>query len=286
MRFNAMYWLAARLGLAFAVVAAGCFLPAAGQGANLETSNPDRVIVELFAARDSGQIGVTLIPKDSKQANVLIENKTNKPLTVKLPEAFAGVPVLAQWGNQGGFGGGGGRGRGGGGGFGGGGFGGGQGFGGGMGGGGMGGMGGMGGGGMGGMGMGGMFNLAPEKVGKIKVTTVCLEHGKPDPSPRMAYELKPLESFTADPKVYELCSMLGRGKIDQRAAQAAAWHLADKMSWQQLAHKQIKHLNGRREPYFQQAEILRGMQIVQEAARRAERCRTESLGKSDSLSQK
>ena len=60
-----------------------------------------------------------------------------------------------------------------------------------------GGMGGMGGGGMmggmggGGMGMGGgMFNVAPEKVGKFKVPTVCLEHGKHDPTPRVTYEIR------------------------------------------------------------------------------------------------
>ena len=45
---------------------------------------------------EKGQIAVKLIPKDSTQCRVLIENKTDKPLTVKLPETFAGVPVLAQ----------------------------------------------------------------------------------------------------------------------------------------------------------------------------------------------
>jgi hypothetical protein len=63
--------------------------------------------VELFEAMQAGQIVVRLIPKDVKQANVLIENKTKRPLTIELPDAFAGVPVNAQLGGRGGMGGGG-----------------------------------------------------------------------------------------------------------------------------------------------------------------------------------
>ena len=48
-------------------------------------------------------------------------------------------------------------------------------------------------------GMGGMMNVAPERVHKFKVKTVCLEHGKKDPNPRVPYALKPLREFTTDP---------------------------------------------------------------------------------------
>ena len=61
-----------------------------------ETTIPTDQTVEMFAAIEKGDIAVKLIPKDSTQCRVLIENKTDKPLNVKLPEAFAGVPVLAQ----------------------------------------------------------------------------------------------------------------------------------------------------------------------------------------------
>ena len=101
---------------------------------------------------DAGQIEVKIIPQNATKANVLIRNLTDKPVELRLPKAFASVPVLAQ-GMMGGMGGMGGGGMGG---MGGGGMGGGggQAGGGGMGGMGGGGMGGMGGGGMGGMGMG------------------------------------------------------------------------------------------------------------------------------------
>jgi hypothetical protein len=240
-----------------------------------ETDKAAMKTVELFAAMESGDIDVKLIPKDSKQSTVLIENKLNTPLRIKLPDAFAGVPVLGQMG----AGGVGGMGMGG--------------MGGGMGGmGGMGGgMGGMGGGmgGMGGMGMGGMggfFNVKPGKVGKLRVPTVCLEHGKTEPNPRMAYKLVPIETLTTKPEVIELCKMLGTGKLPQSAAQAAAWHFSDNMTWEQLAQKVgVDHLIGPSEPYFTGQEIQAAMQIAAESMRRAQENPTYKE-KTDSLSQK
>lgn len=212
--------------------------------------------VELFAAVEAGLIEVSFVPRDSTEATVRIKNNTKRPLTVQLPEAFAATPVLAQFG--------GGRGGGmGGGGMGGGGMGGGgQGMGGGMG-----GMG-MGGGGMGGMGMGGgggFFNVAAEKVGRFKVACVCLEHGKKEPRPAIEYELKPLDSFSTDPQLAALMSYFGRANVDQRAVQAAAWHLANGMSWQELAAKQIEYLSGPNEPYFSPQQLHFAQQLVAQA---------------------
>ena len=58
--------------------------------------------VELFAAMEAHQVDVQLIPKNAKQATVIIRNRTDKPLSIQLPEAFAGLPVLAQNNNAGG----------------------------------------------------------------------------------------------------------------------------------------------------------------------------------------
>src|SRR5688500_6036236 len=52
--------------------------------------------VEMFAAIKSGDIKVEFIPKDTNGATVIIRNNSDRPLSVILPEAFAGVPVLAQ----------------------------------------------------------------------------------------------------------------------------------------------------------------------------------------------
>jgi len=251
------------VSMAFVPNWAAAEVQAAKKAKGKRADRPAATTVEMFAAIESGELKVKLIPKDSTQATVLFTNNTDKPLNVKLPAAFAGLPVLAQ------FGGGGGNRGGGGGGFGGGG-GGNQGVGGGFGGGGGGGGGGFGGGGRGRGGGGGFFNVAPGKAIKVKVPVVCLEHGKADPRPKIPYEIKPLEKVTDKPQVVELCAMLGSGEIDQRSAQVAAWHLQNEMSWEELANKEIRHLNGVREPYFLADEVYRAVQIVQETERRAE----------------
>ena len=222
--------------------------------------NPDHETVDLFQAMKDGTVAVKYIPENANAANLLIENKTKQPLNVKLPDAFAGVPVLAQFGGGGGQGGGG------------------------QGGGGQ-AQGGGGGGGMGGGQGGGMFNVAPEKVGQLKLATVCLEHGKPDPTPRMAYEIKPIETVTQKPAVIALLKEFGRGKLNHSAAQAAAWHLNNDMSWQELAGKKIisrKYASGSK-PYFSQAEVQAGFLIAKAATEQAKATSTSPGAVSQSL---
>jgi hypothetical protein len=196
--------------------------------------------VEMFDAIANGQIKVRLIPKDSSESRVIIENKTDKPLSIKLPDAFAGVPVLAQ-AAPGAPGAGAGAGA--------------QPFGGGM--------GGMGGG-------GGFFNVPPERLVQFQVTTVCLEHGKAEPRAAIPYEIKPIEAYTDKVPVHELCRLLGSGQVSQRAAQAAAWHLNNNMSWEQLAAKQVHFATGPSRPYFTTQEIQAAMRIAATAVALAE----------------
>jgi len=209
--------------------------------------------VELFAAMERGEIAVKLIPKDSTQCRLLVENKTDRPLSVKVPAAFAGVPVLAQLGNQGIGGnnllGGGGN----------------QGFGAGA-----------------GLG-GGMFNIPPEKVGQLRCPAVCLDHGKKEPRPAIPYQIKPIEEVTERPAVHEVVRLLGAGAVPQRVAQAAAWHLNNDLSWQQLAAKQLRFADGTSRPYFSPLEIRAGMQTALAATRLAEQ-RQSGPSASDSAS--
>jgi hypothetical protein len=107
-----------------------------------------------------------------------------------------------------------------------------------------------------GMGMGGMMRIAPDKPTKLTVPCVCLEHGKPDPNPRMTYRIVPLEMVSSDPRVAELCTQLGNGKLPQNTAQAAAWHITDGLSWEELAAKnrvESKYTGNVR--YFAPAEL-------------------------------
>jgi hypothetical protein len=201
--------------------------------------NPQDETVDMFDAMEAGQIAVRFIPKDSTQGRLFIKNKTDKPLNVRLPEAFAATQVLAQMG---------------------------------MGGMGMGGMnagGGQGMGGGGGMG-GGMFNVPAEKEGNVKVPCVCLEHGKAEPRSQMTYTIKPIQSFTTKPGVAELLKELGHQRIDQRSAQVAAWHLNNDMTWEQLASKTIERGDGTSYPYFSAAEMQAGMRIAEQSLSAAE----------------
>ncbi len=222
--------------------------------------NPEHQTVELFQGIQQGVLNVRVVAKDSTQAIVLVENKTEKPLNVKLPPAF--VAVMKQFGPPGGGGGadpfGGGDAGGGGGSN--------QSFGGGFGG--MGGMGGFGGMGMGGM--GGMFNVPAQKVGKLPVRCVCLEHGKKEPRPAIQYKLIPVEQYSSDPRLKHLLSMVHpKSPFPQKVAQAAAWHIANRMSWQQLAAKQVRRLGGLRYPYFTPQQLRAAMLMVRLAEKKA-----------------
>jgi hypothetical protein len=201
--------------------------------------NPDNETVELFSAIESRQLEARFIPKNSKQGRVYIENKTARALNVRLPEAFGGEPILAQFGPGGNGNGLGAPGNGGN-----------QNLGGGI---------------NGNRGNNGLFNIPAEKVGELKVTCVCLEHGKAEPRAAVPYRLVPIGEVTSDPVVQALVATLSSTDRDQAAAQAAVWHLANGMSWVQLAAERIEHLAGPSEPYFSAGNLAAAMKLVESA---------------------
>ncbi|MEO1993498.1 MAG: hypothetical protein ABGW78_16305 [Pirellulales bacterium] len=242
------------------------------QDALSNASSSPEASVNILDAEAQGLVVIKYIANNAQSAQIVIENKTKKPLTLQLPAAFAGVPILAQMGmgGMGGMGGGmGGMGGGAGGGLGaaaaqstgGGGMGGMQGGMGGM----QGGMGGMQGGmgGMGGMG-GGMFAIPPEKVKVVRVATVCLEYGKPEPNQRMPYKLVEVTKVSSSPHLSSILQALGRGQISQKVAQAAAWHITDGLSWSQLASEKIDRAGGYPdERFFSPAELMAAYRVVE-----------------------
>ena len=228
--------------------------------------------VEMFDAIGHGEVEVIIRATSAAKSNLIVKNTSDKPLAIAMPAAFSAVPVL----RQAGFGGGGGFGNQGGGGFGGGGqggFGGGQqgiggGFGGGQQGGGFGG-GQRGGGGFGGG--GGVFNIPAGRIGKVSVTTVCLEEGKPDPKSRIDYKVQPLADLNNDPKIFEMIQMLAADEIAQPVVQAAAWHTTDELSWQELLVKnRIERMDGSYERFFHPNQLRWAQQVVTVAGQRAE----------------
>ncbi|HEY4232919.1 MAG TPA: hypothetical protein VGM76_05820 [Lacipirellulaceae bacterium] len=221
--------------------------------------------VELFQGMRDGTLDAKIVTMSDHAARIFITNKTDQPLGIKLPDAFAAVP-LAQ------FGGGGGGARGGGGGGGGrssssrSSSGGGQqqSSGGGLGGGG------------GGGGGGGVFSVPAEKTAEIDAATVCLDHGLRDPSPSVPYKLVPADEHLDRPAVVELLKAFGRGDLDHQAAQAAAWHLNNDMSWDELAAQKtgtVRSLN--RSPYFSGDQLKTAVAYSGAAEARAEEAAKE-----------
>jgi hypothetical protein len=241
----------------------------AAESASTATEAPlGSAVPDLLEAEGQQLVSVRYIPNNAKSAQIIVTNRTKRPLTLRLPDAFAGVPVLAQGGN---FGGGGQR-------AGAGGNGGAQVTGGGGGGAGRpqgraqnqqapaGGFGGFGGPG------GGAFSIPPERTLTFRVQTVCLEYGKPEPSTRMPYKLGRAEAFSSDPKLSIVLEGLGRGELSQKVAQAACWHIASGLTWEKLAAEKIDHAGGTPdEPYFSRAELLAAHRVVAVATELASR---------------
>lgn len=205
---------------------------------------PEPTIVELFAGIDGGQIEAIVIPRDAKKVTLQLKNKSDQPLAIRLPEAFAAVPVQAQFnaGGAGGLFGGGGGGNGG------------IGFGQGAGqqgqGGGTQGLG-VAGGGQNGLNGGnggrrnrngapGLFNVPAGKVVKVKLTSVCLEYGKPEPHAHNEYVIRPIEALCDKAEVVSILRSLGDGQVSQEVAQLAAWNVANGTSFEQIASLKSK----------------------------------------------
>ena len=258
--------LACALGL---VIGLGSFLSAAPTEGTSPPSEP--AVLDLFAGIDDGKIEVIVIPRDSKRVTLQLKNNSELPVTIRLPEAFAAVPVQAQVAGGGLFGGGNGGigfGRGGGGGIGAGdnpagGQGGGQGLG-------VGG-GGQNGGQNGGFNAGGrrrerggggpgIFSVPAGKVIKVKLTSVCLEYGKPEPSARNEYVVKPIETLCDKPEVVSILRSLSTGEVSQEVAQLAAWNVANGTSFEQIAA--IKTKLGLQQPTYSQSAIASAAELV------------------------
>jgi hypothetical protein len=91
--------------------------------------------------------------------------------------------------------------------------------------------------------------------------------------------------LTTKPEIKELLTAFGKERLSQRATQAAAWHLANGLTWEQLANKRIEHLNGASESWFNAEEIRAAMRIAQFAEVQAEQNATKNPGQGGSLNE-
>jgi hypothetical protein len=101
------------------------------------------------------------------------------------------------------------------------------------------------------------------------------------------YELRPISEFTENGEAIEICRMLANGEIPQNTAQAAAWNLMDKISWQELAAKdKVRRSNGYFEKWFTFAELNLAQRAIAVASQRVEaRGSTQSESPGESYNQ-
>jgi hypothetical protein len=127
----------------------------------------------------------------------------------------------------------------------------------------------------------GTFPLQPRKTRTFRFATVCLEHGRPEPSPRIPYKLQRLDSFSGDPRLAFVIDGLASGAVSQKVAQAAAWHIANGLPWERLAAEMIDHAGGDPdEPFFSGAELAAAQGLVaaaekQQNSRKPERSQAD-----------
>ncbi|MFM1902373.1 MAG: hypothetical protein RLZZ440_273 [Planctomycetota bacterium] len=107
------------------------------------------------------------------------------------------------------------------------------------------------------------FTVPSGKSVTLRVPLVCLEYGRPEPTPRMTYRLSPLADFSQDPRLAVLLGGLASGHLTQPVAQAAAWHVASGRSWEQLAAEVVKGAGAFPDrPVFSPAELQAARQAV------------------------
>jgi hypothetical protein len=103
------------------------------------------------------------------------------------------------------------------------------------------------------------------------VAVVCLDHGLRNPSSSAPYKMVPADDHVDRPEVVELLKAFGTGELNHAAVQAAAWHLNNDMSWEQLvAKRQGTRRTPNRPPYFTGDQIRAGMAYAAEATRLGE----------------
>jgi hypothetical protein len=78
----------------------------------------------------------------------------------------------------------------------------------------------------------------------------------------MNYRIVPVESYTTEPVLQELITLVGTRQLSPSAAQAAAWHVANQISWQQLSSLKYDRVAAADVPQFSRQDLLRAQNLV------------------------
>jgi hypothetical protein len=244
--------------VAASLSAALLFSAAVKQPIRKPTYDPAVPVVELFDAIDRELVEVTVIARNSHEANLFVTNKSGAPVSVQLPQVVGAVHILKQLGPPPGNNGPGnsfgassnGQGQ-------------------------------PVGGGVQNNAKSGpanvnnfpggpIFSVPSEKSIQLPLKTVCLAFGRPDPQPKMQYQLVRLEEITRDANVRRTLEHYVSGEIDEPTAQAAAWHLVDELSWKKLARMRFDRVAGLTGKLFFTAKQIEAARHVVETIRESD----------------
>lgn len=112
------------------------------------------------------------------------------------------------------------------------------------------------------------FTVPAGKTLTIRAPTVCLDHGRREPTTRIPYRMVALETVSEDPRLPVILGGLASGHLSQKVAQAAAWHVSSGRTWDQLAAEVIDRAGGDPDlPVFSAGELAAARRAVEVAAR-------------------
>jgi hypothetical protein len=126
-----------------------------------------------------------------------------------------------------------------------------------------------------------VFLVAAGETIRLPVTSVCLEYGKPTPNAKLRYVIMPVEQYSRNSVFHKLLPLFTKTKISQRVAQAAAWHVANDLSWAELS----SILNSRSSvpvPLFTSNDLRLAQALVEKAT--LEAAKKEDVGSANPTS--
>lgn len=113
-----------------------------------------------------------------------------------------------------------------------------------------------------------IFAIPPESTREFRVATVCVEHGKPNPRSMVKYELARPAEVGVGPELADALVSYGRGESDQEAMQAAAWHLANGKTWDELRKMSRMAAVNAQSPVFTSQELAAARRLVEASQQR------------------
>jgi hypothetical protein len=106
------------------------------------------------------------------------------------------------------------------------------------------------------------LELNAQAKANLNIATVCMNYGLPEPGPNVLAHVKTAAEYSNDPRMARLLTLIAmEGNVPMPAAQAAVWHLSNRMPFHKLRGEMINHV-GR----IEEREIRIATRLVEAAS--------------------